>query len=136
VVVCLVSVFIPVVEASAAQAAAPVRGSFSIGDLASFDDLSKFIRGSNVSCVWQGDRVVVRLTLRNTSIESIKATVKPRYYIARGSEHGSGFTSGKEFRLRGGHSLRVSIDAGSPEGTPRGAKIGRCAPYLYLVDHG
>jgi hypothetical protein len=26
------------------------------------------------------------------------------------------------------------IDAGKPEDTPRGARIGKCAPYLYLVD--
>jgi hypothetical protein len=123
------------VAARGASASPPVRGSFTVGSLASFDELAKFIKGSDVSCSWSGKHVVVRLVLTNRSVESIKATIKPRYYIARGSEHGSGFTSSRDFTLRGGQRRTVSIDAGSPEGTPTGARIGRCAPYLYLVDH-
>lgn len=79
----------------------PVTGSFSIGDLVRFDELSKYVKGSNVSCVWKGEDVAP-----------------------------------EDFTLRGGESRAITIDAGRPEGTPRGSRIGRCAPYLYLVDHG
>jgi hypothetical protein len=67
-------------------------------------------------------------------VETITATVKPRYYIARGSEHGSSFTAGDDIELVGGRTKSVFLDAGSPENTPNGARIGRCAPYLYLID--
>jgi hypothetical protein len=31
-------------------------------------------------------------------------------------------------------SVSALMDAGAPKGTPRGARIGRCAPYLYILD--
>jgi hypothetical protein len=77
---------------------------------------------------------MVHVTLHNSSVEKIKATVKPRYYIARGSEHGSSFLAGKDFKLATGRTVSALMDAGKPEDTPTGARIGRCAPYLYLVD--
>jgi hypothetical protein len=117
-----------------AQSNGRVRGSFSVGTLASFDDKSDYIHGSHVWCEWRASHVQVHVTLRNTSIETITATVKPRYYIARGSEHGSSFLAGKDFKIAGGRTISALIDAGSPENTPKGARIGRCAPYLYLVD--
>ena len=117
-----------------AQSTGRVRGSFSIGTLASFDDKAKYIHGSNVWCAWRGSHVLVHVTLRNSSVETIKATVKPRYYIARGSEHGSSFLAGKDYKIVGGRTVSALMDAGRPEGTPTAARIGRCAPYLYLVD--
>jgi hypothetical protein len=132
----LLSLVAAVTTAQARPDSIPVRGAFSIGDLASFDDLSQYIRGTNVWCAWKSSHVMVHVTLRNTSVERIKATVKPRYYIARGGEHGSGFLGAKDFTLASGQSRSVLIDAGKPEGTPTGARIGRCAPYLYLVDNG
>ena len=78
--------------------------------------------------------MLAHLTLHNWSVETITATVKPRYFIARGSEHGSSFTAGEDFKLRGGGVRSVLMDAGHPKGTPSGSRISRCAPYLYLVD--
>ena len=121
-------------SASAAQSGGRVGGSFSVGMLAKFDDKAKYIKGSNVWCTWRGSHVIVHVNLRNTSVETITATVKPRYYIARGSEHGSSFLAGKDFKLGGGRRVSALIDAGQPENTPTGARIGRCSPYLYLVD--
>ena len=111
-----------------------VAGSFSAGTLAGFDDKTKYIDGSNVWCEWRGSHVMVHVTLHNSSVETITATVKPRYYIARGSEHGSSFLSGKDFRIAGGKTVSALIDAGKPKDTPQGARIGQCSPYLYLVD--
>ena len=117
-----------------AHSEARVGGSFSTGTLASFDDKAKYIDGSHVWCAWRGSHVTVHVTLHNSSVETITATVKPRYYIDRGSEHGSSFTAGQDFKLVGGKTVSALLDAGKPENTPTGAKIGRCAPYLYLVD--
>jgi hypothetical protein len=131
----LVLAVVAVSSASAsAQSTKRVRGSFGVGTLASFDDKAKYIRGSNVWCMWRGSHVMVHVTLHNSSVERITATVKPRYYIARGSEHGSSFLAGQDFKLAGGKTMSALIDAGKPEGTPTGARIGRCAPYLYWVD--
>jgi hypothetical protein len=117
-----------------AQSNGRVAGSFSIGTLVSFDDKAQYIQGSKVWCAWHGTHVIVHVTLHNTSVETITATVKPRYYIARGSEHGSSFTSGVDFKIDGGKTVSALIDAGAPKNTPTGARIGTCAPYLYLVD--
>jgi hypothetical protein len=117
-----------------ARSAGRVYGSFGAGTLASFDDRARYISGSNVWCAWRRPHVIVHVSLHNSSVETITATVKPRYYIARGSEHGSGFTSGQDFRLVGGKTVSALMDAGSPQNTPAGARIGSCDPYLYLVD--
>jgi hypothetical protein len=131
----LVLAIVAVSSASAsAQSTNRVPGSFGVGSLASFDDKAKYISGKNVWCAWRGSHVMVHVTLHNSSVEKIKATVKPRYYIARGSEHGSSFLAGKDFKLATGRTVSALMDAGKPEDTPTGARIGRCAPYLYLVD--
>jgi hypothetical protein len=117
-----------------AQSTGRVGGSFGTGALASFDDKAQYIRGTNVWCAWRGSHVIVHVTLHNSSVETITATVKPRYYIARGSEHGSSFLAGQDFKLAGGKTVSTLMDAGHPKNTPTGARIGRCAPYLYLVD--
>jgi hypothetical protein len=119
---------------ASSQSAKRVRGKFIIGTLASFDDKSKYISGKDVWCAWRGSHVIVHVRLHNSSVEKITATVKPRYYIARGSEHGASFLAGQDFKLAGGKTVAALMDAGKPENTPTGARIGNCAPYLYLVD--
>jgi hypothetical protein len=122
-------------SASGGPPSGAVRGSFSIGLLASGDELSQYITGSDVWCAWRGTHVVVHVTLKNSSVETISATVKPRYTIARGSEHGTSFLGAKDYTLKGGQSRPLTIDAGRPAGTPSGARIATCSPYLYLVGH-
>ena len=115
----LVLAIVAVSSASAsAQSANRVLGSFSVGSLASFDDKAKYTIGKNVWCTWRGSHVMVHVTLHNRSVERITATVKPRYHIARGSEHGSSFLSGKDFKLAGGRTISALLDAGRPEDTP------------------
>jgi hypothetical protein len=121
-------------SALAAQSAKRVAGSFSKGFLAKYDDKGKYISGSNVWCAWRGSHVMVHVSLRNRSVETITATVKPKYVIANGGSHGDGFLAGKDFKLAGGKSVSALIDAGKPKNTPTGARIGRCVPYLYMVD--
>ena len=74
-------------SASASASAGRVGGSFSTGSLAGLDDKAEYISGSQVWCQWRGNHVTVHVKLHNSSVETITATVKPRYYIARGSEH-------------------------------------------------
>jgi hypothetical protein len=113
-----------------------VKGDFSQGLLASSDPLAKYISARDVWCAWKGNRVIVHLTVRNRSVERVEATIKPRYFIHNGGEHGSSFFGAKDFLINGGSSRSITIDAGSPKGTPARSRIGRCAPMLYLLSSG
>src|SRR4051812_20210149 len=113
-----------------------VPGRFTVGLLAGSDQLSSYMKASNVWCVWKGDNVIVHVNMRNTGNEHVTATVKPRYTIARGGEHGSGFSSAEDYGFDGGEFRSLWIDAGSPKGVRIGAKIASCSPYLFLIKSG
>ena len=104
--------------------------------LAKYDDLAKYMSASNVWCAWRGDHVIVHINLRNRSAEHVTATVKPRYFIARGGEHGSGLTSADDYGFDSGEFRSLWIDAGEPKGVRAGSPIARCAPYLFLIESG
>jgi hypothetical protein len=121
---------------SAGAGAAPVKGKYTVGILAQGDSLARLLAGSNVSCVWKGDHVIVRLRLHNKSVEHVTATIKPKYVIRNGGAHGDGFTSGKDFGFDAGETRNLKVDAGSPKGVPVGSAIAACTPYLYLIKSG
>ncbi len=133
--VCLVGLGL-VVAASAAWAgvSAPpkgaVRGYFSTGFLASSDQLAQYQRGSNVWCAWRGDHVIVHVSLRNTSAEHVTNTIKPRYYIARGGEHGSSFMGAQDFDFNSGELRSLFIDAGHAKGISWGPRL-TGVPHTY-----
>ena len=91
---------------------------------------------SSTWCVWKGDHVIVHVNLRNRLAEHVTATIKPRYYIRNGGEHGSGFTSAKDYGFDAGEFRRLWIDAGNPKGVTPRTPISRCAPYLFLIESG
>ena len=128
-----VALALSVVSVAIAAPPGAVRGAFSLGTLAKWDERAPYIKGTQVWCAWRGSNVIVNVRVHNSSVETLKVWVKPRYWIARGSEHGSGFTAGDEYTIRGGGSRIILLDAGKPKGTPRGAKIGRCAPYAFTI---
>lgn len=132
--VALVSAF----SVSAVAAAPPgaVRGSFSQGWLASSDELSKYISGSDVWCAWRGNHVFVHVTIRNRSVERVEATLKPRYYLRGGGEHGSSFLGAQSFKINARSARSITMDAGKPKGISRPVGIRKCAPYLYLLGSG
>jgi hypothetical protein len=113
-----------------------VRGQFTIGILAQSDSLTKYMRWSNVWCVWRGDHVIVHVSAKNTSAEHVTASIKPRYYIARGGVHGDGVTSVQDKGFDSGEFRSLWLDAGKPKGVPPRAPISRCAPYLFLIKSG
>lgn len=113
-----------------------VTGKFTIGILAQSDPLAKYIRSASTFCVWAKGHVMVHVNLKNTGAEHVTVNVKPRYFIARGGEHGSGFTSGKDYGFDGGEFRSLWVDAGAPKGVTVGAEISRCAPYLFTIKSG
>jgi hypothetical protein len=113
-----------------------VRGQFTIGILAQGDSLTKYMRWSNVWCVWQGDHVIVHVSAKNTSAEHVTASIKPRYYIARGGVHGDGVLSIEDKGFDAGEFRSLWLDAGKPKGVPAKTPISRCAPYLFSIKSG
>jgi hypothetical protein len=91
---------------------------------------------SNVWCAWRGDHVIVHVNLKNRSAEHVTATIKPRYEIQNGGEHGSGLTSAKDYGFNAGGFRSLWIDAGAPKGVSAHTRIARCAPYLFLIKSG
>jgi hypothetical protein len=121
---------------TAAPPKGAVRGTFTVGILAQDNPLAKYMRWSNAFCVWAKDHVMVHVSAKNTGAEHVTASIKPRYFIARGGEHGSGLTSGKDYGFDGGEFRSLWIDAGKPKGVTPKAKIARCAPYLFSIKSG
>jgi hypothetical protein len=120
----------------AAVAAPPgaVRGSFSKGVLASYDDMSPYISGSDAWCKWSANGVMVHVTIRNRSVERVKVYLKPRYYLRNGGEHGSSFLGAQDFTINARSSRSVLMNAGTPDGVSGRVPIRKCAPMLYLID--
>lgn len=113
-----------------------VRGTFTIGILAQGNELTRYLRFSNVFCVWSKDHVFVHVTIRNSSIEQVTAEIVPRYYIAGGGEHGSSLGGHEDVKVAGHGFKSAWIDAEKPKGVPTGARISRCAPYLFTIESG
>jgi hypothetical protein len=121
-------------EAAATPPKGAIKGRFSRG-LFSGDTLSKHLKSSAVWCAWRGENVIVHVNLKNTSIEHVTASVKPRYFIRNGGEHGSG-GFGKDYGFDGGEFRSLWIDAGKPKGVPKSSPLSKCAPYLFLIKSG
>jgi len=113
-----------------------VRGTFTVGILAQGEPLTKYLRWSNVWCAWSRGGVIVHVNMRNTAAEHVTAHIKPRYYIARGGEHGSGLGSVEDYGFDSGEFRSLWIDAGKPKGVRIKTPISRCAPYLFLIESG
>lgn len=112
-----------------------VKGRFTIGFLAEGDELSKYVKASNVFCVWKGTHVIVHVSVKNGAAEHVTMSIKPRYKIARGGEHGSG-GFGKDFGFDADAFRSLWIDAGEPKGVKPKATIRECSPYLFLIKSG
>jgi hypothetical protein len=132
----LVLALVAAVGALANPPRGAVRGRFTIGILAQGDALTKYMRWSNVWCVWRGDHVIVHVSAKNTAAEHVTASIKPRYYIARGGVHGDGFSSIEDKGFDPGEFRSLWLDAGKPKGVPAKTPISRCAPYLFLIKSG
>ncbi len=131
----LVAGAVAIGSAAAKPPKGAVKGHFTIGLLAESDELSSYVKSSNVFCVWSKDRVMVHVNLKNGAAEHVTMSIKPRYKIARGGEHGtSGF--GKDFGFDSGEFRSLWIDAGSPKGVKPKTKIRECSPYLFLIKSG
>jgi hypothetical protein len=128
------AVAVALVGTAVAAPKGAVRGSFSQGWLAKTHDLSRYVSGSDVWCAWKGNHVVVHVTVRNRSVERIEATIKPRYYLRNGGEHGSSFFGAQDYKINARSARSLLIDAGTPEGVSGRVPIRKCAPLLYLLD--
>lgn len=79
--------------------------------------------------------MIVHVTSRNTSVETLSVQWHPTYSIQDGTAHGTGLTSIQTTSVPGGQSLNVSAQQ-SPKGTPDDATIARCYPSFSDVTTG
>jgi hypothetical protein len=77
----------------------------------------------------------VHVNLKNRSVEHVTATIKPRYWIRNGSEHGSGLTAAEDFGFDSGEFRSLWIEQ-EPKGTRAGSPISKYALYLFLIEAG
>jgi hypothetical protein len=122
--------------ASASSRHGITRGSFSTscgwrcwGD----DDLVDALRGSNVWCKWNLDRVAVHIRLSNTSDNDIAATIKTSYWVRDYGRHGSSLHALKTVEIEAHTTAEWTGDAGRPDDVPAGAPIEKCGPSLYAI---
>ena len=89
-----------------------------------------------VWCAWRSKdkHVIVHVSMRNTSVEHVTATIVRRYYIAGGGVYGDSiFTAAQDKGFDAGEFRSLYLDAGAPKGTKPFARISKCAPQLYRV---
>lgn len=90
-------------------------------------EVGRHIEADEVWCRWVGANVFVHLRLRNTAGEAALVEVTPRYF-ADDIQHGAFQGSSSMVTLAAYEMTTVDLAAGSPEGTPDGARISDCVP--------
>jgi hypothetical protein len=88
-----------------------------------------------VWCAWQDGKVLIHVTMRNTSAEHITVNWHPSYVIARGGEHGKGLTSIEDHGFDAGER-RSLIAKEDPKGVRDRARIAVCKPSFFSIESG
>lgn len=137
--VAILAVALVTVAGAAAQTLKPpkgaVVGTFSrdcilgCGD----EELVRLLKVSNAWCKWNGEEVVVHLTLRNRANAGIKVEVQPRYRIFRGGLHGDGFGSISDTHVDA-QGFKSWYIVKTPKGVKPKSRITACIPRLYNVE--
>jgi hypothetical protein len=120
---------------SAADTTGPqVPGRFH-RDCFACGDLVRYIDTSDVSCGWDGDKVLVQVTMTNRSVEHVTVKWHPSYELVGGGSHGTGLTSIEDSGFEAGET-RELVSEQNPDGVASGAEIGKCKPSFFLVESG
>jgi hypothetical protein len=97
--------------------------------------LKRYVKTTNVWCAWQDGKVLIHVTMRNTSAEHITVDWHPSYTIKRGGEHGTGLTSIESDGFDAGER-RWLLANEDPKGVKDGAKIAVCKPSFSTIESG
>jgi hypothetical protein len=98
-------------------------------------DLVRYIDTSDAWCAWDGDKVLVHVTMTNRSVEHVTVNWHPSYELVGGSSHGTGLTSLEDSGFDAGET-RELVSEQNPDGVASGAEIGACKPSFFLVESG
>lgn len=114
-----------------------VAGSFHRDCLACYgsDDLDDMVITSDVWCGWRDDKVIVHVTMTNSSAEHVTVNWHPSYKIYGGSSHGTGLTSEESSGFDSGETRDLESEQ-SPEGVSQGSEISSCYPSFATVTSG
>ena len=99
------------------------------------DDLARDrLRFKDVWCEWEGDHVLVHVRVENPLVVPTVTNITPAYENKDGGRHGTSFGSDRAVPAAGNSYTEAQIDAGSPEGVPRGTEISSCEPQVQNMD--
>lgn len=121
--------------AMAGRITGKVRGVFRRNCLLCDQRLERFVKTGYVWCAWQDGKVLIHVTMRNTSAEHITVNWHPSYVIARGGEHGKGLSSVESNGFDAGER-RSLIAKEDPKGVKDRARIAVCKPSFQLIESG
>jgi len=97
--------------------------------------LKSFIRTDHVWCGWQAGKVLVHVTMRNTSARDLIVYWHPSYVLARGGERGQGLSSIESGDFDA-HERRRLLAKANPKGVRDGSRISACKPSFALIVRG
>jgi hypothetical protein len=90
---------------------------------------------SDAWCAWQGDDVIVHVTMTNNSVEHVTVDWHPSFTISGGGEHGAGLTSTQSDGFDPGETRELAAHQ-NPEGVAPGSPIGTCKPSFSMIESG
>lgn len=118
----------------------PIKGKIT-GQFASASscfgcgDLVKYVKADRAWCAWQGDKVVIHVRFRNSSVEHLTIHWHPSYVIRGGGSHGEGISSIQDSGVNA-HASRGVYVTQQPKGVPPGTPLSSCKPSFSSVESG
>ncbi len=97
--------------------------------------LKSSVRTDHVWCGWQAGKVLIHVTMRNTSAKDLIVYWHPSYVLARGGERGKSLTSVESADFNA-HEHRRLLAKRDPKGVRDGTKISTCKPSFALIVRG
>ncbi len=97
--------------------------------------LKSSIKTDHVWCGWQAGKVLIHVTMRNTSAKHLIVYWHPSYVLARGGERGNALTSVESSDLNAGERRRL-LAKRDPKGVRDGTRISVCKPAFALIVRG
>jgi hypothetical protein len=112
-----------------------VTGHFNPDCFLCSGDLYKDLDISDAWCGWEGDDVIVHLSVTNNSVEHITFDWHPSYVIEDGGEHGTGLSSIQSDGFEAGETRELEARQ-KPQGVQSGSPIATCKPSFNNVESG
>jgi hypothetical protein len=98
-------------------------------------DLESRLATSDVYCGWQNGKVVVHVTVRNTSVEHVTMTWLPTYTVKNGGVHGNNVLFPENSGIDA-NATRQLLVTQHPDGVPANSPLSACSPSFFNIKNG